>query len=272
VSKGLSLELHCDAGLPPLLLGDRIRFEQIIGNLVSNAVLYTMQGGVVVSAAWDGQGSLPLTIEIVDSGPGIDPQRVPDKADLGATMLAPGNRSAGLGLGLHICRRLVELMDGTLEHAPRREGGSCFRVCLPLHAAPAPSAATGEAAAPAARMRILLVEDDEIAGEASRALLCSCGHEVVLAETAERALAAARAEMFDVIFLDMQLAPQGRSGLDLARCIRALPPPQGETKLFALTGDGLEENHAIYRTAGIDGIILKPLMIGESLAASLKAA
>jgi signal transduction histidine kinase len=270
MAKGLTLDLTCTSDVPPLLLGDRIRFEQIIGNLVSNAVLYTTEGSVGVGAAWDERQALPLTITIVDTGPGIDPRRVPETADLGATILAPGNRSAGLGLGLHICRRLVDLMGGRLEHVARPAGGSCFRVCLPLQAAPASDSKPVVPAAKDDALRILLVEDDEIAGEANRALLRSFGHDVVLTETAEIALASFERTYFDVVFLDMQLSPHGISGLELARCMRALPPPRGETKLFAVTGDGFED-HAIYRSAGINGVILKPLMIPESLSAALKA-
>ncbi len=269
LAKGLTLDLICQARLPALLLGDRIRFEQIIGNLVSNAVLYTGQGGVSVTAAWD--GSL-LTIAVVDTGPGIDPQRMPVNADLGASVLAPGNRSAGLGLGLHICRRLVDLMQGQLVHESVPQGGSCFRVCLPLQEAPVVKAEAAAGVVAEARLRILFLEDDEIAGEASRALLHSCGHEVVLTEDADHAVAYAAQEHFDVILLDMQLSPHGLSGPEVARRIRALPSPFGDRRLFALTGDGFEDHHLIYQAAGIDGLILKPLMITQNLAASLQRA
>jgi signal transduction histidine kinase/ActR/RegA family two-component response regulator len=272
LAKGLTLELHCDAGLPALALGDRIRFEQIIGNLVSNAVLYTREGGVRVSARWGQSLQFPLTVAVVDSGPGIDPQRVPQVADLGPGVLAPGNRSAGLGLGLHICRRLVDLMQGQLTHVAVPEGGSCFRVCLPLQEVPNSTAQPAPVAAIEARLRILLVEDDEIAGEASLALLGSCGHDVMLTVSANIALAYAAEQCFDVILLDMQLSPHGMSGLDIARQIRALPAPHGDARLFAVTGDGFQENHVIYRAAGIDGLILKPLMVTETFAASLQAA
>ena len=270
-AKGLELSLVCDAPLPPLLMGDRIRFEQIIGNLVCNAVLYTAHGGVRVCAAWDALKDFPLTIAIFDTGPGMDPDVLPKHADLGATVLAPGNRSAGLGLGLHICRRLVDLMHGQLLHVAVPEGGSCFRVSLPLVRV-AQQAERPAVGAVEASLRILLVEDDEIAGEASTALLRSYGHEVVLAERADLALAHAARDVFDAIFLDMQLSPHGLSGLDVARRIRAMPAPHGDTRLFAVTGDGLEENHATYRSSGIDGLILKPLIITQTLAATLEAA
>jgi signal transduction histidine kinase/ActR/RegA family two-component response regulator len=267
-AKGLTLDLECEPGLPALLLGDRIRIEQIIGNLVSNAVLYTRQGGVRVTGTWRDA----LRIEVADTGPGVDPGILPDTGDVGGLVLAPGNRSAGLGLGLQICRRLVHLMNGTLEHGAVPGGGSCFRVCLPLVHAPAVSAAPPDAARMEPRLRILLVEDDEIAGETCCALLTSCGHAVRLTACADTALALSACDAFDVILLDMQLSPQGLSGLDIIRRIRALPTPFGQTQVFALTGDGLEQSHAIYEAAGLDGLILKPLVMSESLRAVLDRA
>ena len=271
-AKGLSLTLTCDPRLPPRLLGDRIRFEQIIANLVSNAVLYTAQGSVRVHAEWEERQSPTLMIAIIDTGPGMDAAILPQHADLAATVLAPGNRSAGLGLGLHICRRLVDLMHGSLEHVAGPEGGSCFRVCLPGHMVPAQPPACLAARPTETALRILLVEDDEIAGETSLALLRSHGHQVVLTQRADIALTYAEREVFDAILLDMQLWPDGLSGLDVARRIRALPPPHGKTRLFAVTGDGLEDNHTHYRSSGIDGLILKPLVLKEPLDVVLQAA
>jgi signal transduction histidine kinase len=271
-ARRLSLVLDADSAIPALVLGDRIRFEQIIGNLLSNAVLYTVTGGVTVRAAWDGAQDRPLIVSVTDTGPGIDPSRVPERFVAGAVVPKSGNRSAGLGLGLHICRRLVELMDGTLEYAPAPEGGSRFCVALPLRwSEPAgqlrPVARPDEAA-----MRILLVEDDEIAGETTRALLQSHGHSVVLAADAPSAMAYAEAGRFDVILLDIQLAAQGTSGLDVVRHVRGLAGPAAMTPVFALTGDGLEDHHACYKDAGVDGLLLKPLMLDGGLATALRDA
>jgi signal transduction histidine kinase len=265
-ARALSLTLYGDAGMPELLLGDRIRFEQIVGNLVSNAVLYTEAGGVTVSAAWEGG----LVVTVTDTGPGIDPSSVWGAFDGGTVVPGSGNRSAGLGLGLHICRRLVDLMGGTLACEAVPGGGTRFSVALPL--------AVGEPAggrAPAVRadepaLRILLVEDDEIAGETTRALLQSHGHSVTLAADAPTAIGCAEAGAFEVILLDIQLGAAGSSGLDVVRHVRALPGAR--TPVFALTGDGLDDHHACYRDAGIDGILLKPLVLDGGLDAVLRGA
>jgi signal transduction histidine kinase/CheY-like chemotaxis protein len=271
-ARQLSLGLDINAAIPALLLGDRIRFEQIIGNLVSNAVQYTEAGDATVHAEWDGVAHRSLVVSVTDTGPGIDPSRLPERFDAGEVVPKSGNRSAGLGLGLHICRRLVELMDGTLDVAPAPGGGSLFRVALPLRVSePArnrPTMARPEEPA----LRILLLEDDEIAGETTRALLQSHGHTVVLAADARTAIACAQDGSFDVILLDIQLAAPGSSGLDVVRHIRALPRPGALTKVFALTGDGLDDHHARYKSAGLDGLLLKPLMLDRGLATALRDA
>jgi signal transduction histidine kinase len=271
-ARQLSLALDGTAAIPGLLLGDRIRFEQIIGNLLSNAVLYTETGGVTVGAAWDGAQDRPLVVTVTDTGPGIDPTRLPERFDAGAVVPRSGNRSAGLGLGLHICRRLVELMDGTLECAPAAGGGSMFRVALPLRRSDPPHTRPAVATPQGPALRVLLVEDDEIAGETTRALLQSHGHSVTLAAEARAAVACAEAGRFEVILLDMQLAAPGSSGLDVVRHVRAMPGPRAQTPVFALTGEGLDEHHHCYKAAGIDGLLLKPLMLDRGLAMVLREA
>jgi CheY-like chemotaxis protein/anti-sigma regulatory factor (Ser/Thr protein kinase) len=271
-ARQLSLELDSNAAIPALLLGDRIRFEQIIGNLLSNAVQYTVAGGATVRAAWDSGQHRSLVVSVTDTGPGIDPSRLPTRFDAGAVVPKSGNRSAGLGLGLHICRRLVELMDGTLEVTPAPGGGSLFHVALPLRLSEPARTRPAMARQDEPALRILLLEDDEIAGETTRALLQSHGHCVVLASDARTAMACAQDGCFEVILLDIQLAAPGSSGLDVVRHIRARPGPHALTPVFALTGDGLDDHHACYKAAGLDGLLLKPLVLDRGLAAALRDA
>jgi signal transduction histidine kinase/CheY-like chemotaxis protein len=269
-ARQLSLALDAEAAIPQLVLGDRIRFEQIIGNLLSNAILYTEAGGATVSAAWDAGQDRSLVVTVADTGPGIDPSRLPERFDTGAVVPKSGNRSAGLGLGLHICRRLVDLMDGTLDCAPAPGGGSLFRVALPLRRSEPASLRRPMVRPDEAAMRILLVEDDEIAGETTRALLQSHGHRVTLAADARSAIRCAETGDFEAILLDIQLAAAGASGLDVVRHIRALPGPGALTPVFALTGDGLDDHHGCYKAAGLDGLLLKPLMLDCGLATALR--
>jgi signal transduction histidine kinase/CheY-like chemotaxis protein len=271
-AKGLCLE---SSGLDtlPRVIGDRARFEQVIGNLVANAVAYTATGRVAVWASWTPQAPLPLAITIADTGPGIDPERLATVFDAFALEPRPGNRSAGLGLGLHICRRLVDLMQGTIGCQPAPGGGSLFHIALPLPAAAAQPAAPVPAEDPP--LKVLLVEDDGITAEVTTALLASHGHQVTLAEDAGAAVALATALAFDVVLMDLNL---GRSegggdggdttpGLDAAR--RILAHPGQQARLYALTADARPEQHDRCRAAGMTGVLVKPLALPHGLGAAL---
>jgi len=268
--KGLTIQLSCHEQVPALVSGDRVRFEQLVGNLVVNAVAYTPRGSVNITADWDDTKCSTLVVEVVDTGIGIDPCRVPRIFDAFAIYDHMASGSGGLGLGLHICRRLTELMGGTIAYAPEPGGGSRFRVALPLSvAAPVLAAPT---LSPDPALRILLVEDDEIAGETTRALLQSAGHDTVLAADAGTALAYAARDAFGLVLLDLRLGSGVASGFDVVRSIRALPGANARVRVVALTGDGMAESHAALKEAGFDGVVVKPLMIGNGVSATVDAA
>ena len=267
-AKGLRLTLVGAEALPPALLGDKARFEQLFGNLVGNAVAYTATGSVTVVAAWDAAAGPPLTVEVIDTGPGIDPARVAQMFDAFVLAPRPGNRSAGLGLGLHICRRLVDLMGGSIDYRPGPGGGSCFRIGLPL--GPVAVVADGRPAADPPR-RVLLVEDDGIAAEVTRSLLVILGHEVVVAGDVARAVASVTAET-DLVLMDVQLGDVAESGLDAARRIRGLPGAAARVTILALTADATPERHQACIDAGMDGVMVKPVNVSAGLAAAVAAA
>lgn len=269
-AKGLAIHLSCSDQMPPLVMGDRVRFEQLVGNLVVNAVAYTSLGSVCIEAGWDDRDDGALVVEVIDTGPGIDPAQLPHLFDAFAFDTRAVSGSGGLGLGLHICRRLTELMGGTLRYTAVNAGGSRFRVALPLSLAG--SAPAAPIAYPDPPLRILLVEDDEIAGETTRALLQSCGHETVLAGDARTAVDHAASKAFGLVFLDLQLDRGGASGFDVVRSIRALPGENGKVCVMALTGDGMAESHTALEMAGFDGVLIKPLMIDNGLAATVEVA
>lgn len=270
-AKGLALAA---TGLDtlPQVVGDRARFEQVIGNLVANAVAYTPAGRVAVSASWTATAPLPLAISIADTGPGIDPARLATVFDAFALEPRPGDRSTGLGLGLHICRRLVELMDGTISCNPAAGGGSLFHIALPLPAATTQPAASAPASDPP--LRILLVEDDGITAEVTTALLASHGHEVTLAEDAAGAEALAASQKFDVVLMDLNLGhgdgEDATPGLVAAR--RILAHPGQQARLYALTADARPEQHDRCVAAGMTGVLVKPLALPDGLGAALAVA
>lgn len=272
-ARALNITLSGVETLPAHLIGDQVRIEQLVGNLVGNAIAYTARGGVAVRAAWLPESPRPLVIEVIDTGPGIDPAQVPHLFN--AFSLAPraGNRSAGLGLGLHICHRLVALMEGTIAYRPAEGGGSAFRVELPLAPALAQVPASAEAVGDPPR-RILLVEDDAVTREVTTALLQRIGHTVIALGDSEDIMATVRSVPFDIVLLDIML--DGRDidecGIDMARALRAdLTLPQG-LRILAFTADAVRERIAEFVAAGFDGVLVKPIDLSHGLAAAVERA
>ena len=252
--KGLSLSHRCTDDVPAWVAGDRLRFEQVVGNLLANAVTYTPSGGIWVTADWRPESGLPLLIEVKDTGPGLDPFTGPRvfEAFVQGSSDVP---LTGFGLGLDICRRLTEAMGGDLTYV-RRDNESLFRVALPFPASgppPVPAPAT-----PSRPLSILLVEDDPISREVTSALLRTVGHQVEAAADEAEAMACATAQAFDLILLDIDLG-RGGSGLSLARRLRA--ELSAAPAIVALTGSDIMGEDA----AALDGVVIKPLDVDTDL-------
>ena len=264
--KGLALELVLDEALPLAVLGDRVRFEQLVGNLVDNAVGYTSSGRVAVSAHW---GDV-LRVNVADTGPGIAADVAPYIFD--AFTRVDRGRATGLGLGLHICRQLATLMGGAIGYTPGRGGGSCFHLELPLPAAAVPAAAPVPPAAADPPCRVLLVEDDPIAREIAAALLASYGHHVTALRHAEEAAPRVAVGDVDVVLMDIETGLGSMDGVAATRAIRALPSPARDVTVVALTGDTVAKRHRGFVDAGMDGVLVKPLALDGGLATAVARA
>jgi PAS domain S-box-containing protein len=236
--------------------GDETRLEQVVANLLGNAVKFTREGGRidVVVAPEDGAA----VVRITDDGAGIPAAVLPRIFELFVQAEATLDRTpGGLGIGLTLARRLVQLHGGTIEAASDGPGtGSVFTVRLPSVAAPAaPAPATGGAPG-AARRRVLLVEDNADVREMTRIALETAGHTVHEAEDGLRGLAAALELRPDVAVVDIGLP--GLDGYTLARRLRSEPAGRG-IYLVALTGYGQQEDRVRAREAGFDAQLVKPV-------------
>jgi len=242
---------------PVWIEGDPTRLEQIINNLLVNALKFTPAGGVVALTVSSAESEAVLTVK--DSGVGISPELLPRIFDLfvqGATSL--DRAQGGMGIGLALVRQLVSLHGGTISAESAGPGqGSTFMIRLPRIAAPAVLPA---AALPARthdrRWRILLIEDNDDARRMMNQLLCMEGHEVFEASTATAGLRLARAEKPDLAIVDIGLPEM--TGYELAQLLRA--DATIETMgLIALTGYGQEEDRANALAAGFDFHLIKPI-------------
>jgi signal transduction histidine kinase len=254
---------HLETALPaePLRLeADPARLAQVIANLLNNAAKYTEPGGRIRLAAERQDGE--AVVRVRDTGIGVRPEMLPKIFDLFQQADRPEGRvSEGLGIGLTLVKRLVELHGGRVSaHSAGPGQGSEFVVRLPLPAAPglvrAPSSRPTRGAAGAAGRRVLIVEDNADAADSLALLLRALGHEVRVVGDGPAALEAASSFRPDVALLDIGLPEM--DGYEVARRLRR-DPALGDAVLVALSGYGQEEDRRRSHAAGFDVHLVKPV-------------
>ena len=257
------VDLHLGEG-EILVDADPTRLSQIALNLISNAVKYTPEGGrITVDVRREEDRAL---LRVADTGMGIPASLLPKVFDL----FVQGDRSldrteGGLGIGLTLVKRLVEMHGGTVSAFSGGPGeGSEFVVRLPLAAAGSISARAGKEAASrsSARRRLLVVDDNRDFADTLAALLGTMGHEVRAVYNGNDAVSAALAYRPDAVFLDIGLP--GRNGYEVARLLRGSPELSGVT-LVAFTGYGQAQDRRRVREAGFDFHLVKPAEAEELL-------
>ncbi|HEV8256650.1 MAG TPA: MASE1 domain-containing protein [Casimicrobiaceae bacterium] len=242
---------------------DSTRLSQVVLNLISNAVKYTPEGGRITIAVSREDGVAVLRVH--DTGIGIAPELLPKVFDL----FVQGDRSldrteGGLGIGLTLVRRLVEMHGGSVFASSGGHGeGSEFVVRLPL--ALGRGVARGPAKEvlpplPVTRRRLLVVDDNRDFADTLGALFETMGHDVRIAYNGTDAVSAAAEYRPDAVFLDIGLP--GRNGYEVARMLRSSPELAGLT-LVAFTGYGRTEDRRRVREAGFDYHLVKPAEAAE---------
>jgi two-component system CheB/CheR fusion protein len=253
---------HLELRLPsePLDVdGDQTRLEQVIVNLIGNSAKYTERGGRIEVEL--GRSGDEAVLRVRDNGLGISEEMLPRVFDLFAQAGRGLDRApSGLGIGLTVVRRLIELHGGRVEaHSDGVGRGAEFVVRLPA-LAPRPESAVAEAPAvaptPDRRARVMLVEDNPDAAESMQMLLELLGHDVHVAHDGAGALPLALAYRPDVMLVDIGLP--GVDGYEVARRVRAEPRLAG-TLLIALTGYGRAEDKRLAEAAGFDRHLTKPV-------------
>lgn len=263
------------------IAGDQARLQQVIWNLISNAVKFTPAGGRV-EVRLDREES-DVVIAVKDTGMGIDPAFVPHlferfrQADSSST-----REHGGLGLGLAIVRHLVEAHGGTVHaESDGRGRGSTFTVRLPAAAShralstlrPAPALITDRTwpLAGLSRLRVLVVDDDADSREVVREVLEQAGAVVMVAGSAREALMAMAERPPDVLLSDLGMPEE--DGYELMRRVRALSPASGgAVPAAALTAYTQAEDRRAAQEAGFQGYLSKPIDPAELTAAVARLA
>jgi two-component system CheB/CheR fusion protein len=261
--KEKSLTLAVTLPRAPLLLeADATRFQQIVGHLLGNAVKYTDPGGKIsLSVCRENDAAI---LRVRDTGIGIAAEMLPRVFD---TFVQAERRldhsTGGLGVGLSLVRRLVELHDGTISvHSEGTGLGTEFTVRLPaLPEQPpcqGPAAQAGDASPDLAAppRRVLVVDDNVDAANSLAQLLRLQGHQARVAYEGAQALTAITAETPELVILDLGMPTM--DGFELARTLRSRPETK-DVLMLALTGLAQEEDRRRCSEAGFDGHLLKPV-------------
>jgi PAS domain S-box-containing protein len=244
---------------PVWLEADPVRLEQVLSNLLNNAIKFTEDGGTISVAAE--RQAHEIILRVKDTGVGITPDLLPRIFDL----FTQGDRSLdrsrdGLGIGLTLSRRLVELHGGTIEaHSEGLGKGSEFVIRLPalLQVSPPDDAPAPAGAPPELRpLRVLVVDDSEDTAEMMTVLLEMDGHEIQVAHSGPAALETAAAFRPDVVLLDIGLP--GLDGYQVAQRLRE-DPVLREMTLIAASGYGQEADLHRSREVGFDRHLVKPV-------------
>ncbi|MFC3067833.1 ATP-binding protein [Phenylobacterium soli] len=265
--QGLAFQVHYDGPDETWMLGDRVRLQQVFNNLIGNALKFTERGVVDVwISATPESGYVRLRGQVADTGPGVPADRM-------ASIFEPfqqtdvGARFGGAGLGLAVCRQIVERMDGTIAVHPNPGGGALFTFEVPLHHLPGqPAQAAPEAAEGTERALHVLIADDNAVNRTVAQTLCEmfgCTSEAV--EDGAAAWRAAESGRFDLVLMDVKMPVM--DGVEATRRIRSGPSSSSQVPILAVTANTDPDDADLYRRAGMNGVVEKPIKPERLLAA-----
>ena len=273
-AKGLGIRMVVEDSVPGALCTDPGRLRQILLNLIGNAVKFTPSGEIVISAKSGPNdpvdGRFPLLVEVADSGIGIPPDRIArlfkpfSQADSSTT-----RRFGGTGLGLAICKRLAELLGGTVSLVKSSPKGSVFAlelvlVSMPagLKTEPAPLIRASEVTGTRKgdNQRLLVVEDNAVNRMLTQRMLLSVGFPSDTAENGLSGAEANEANPYDIIFMDLQMPVM--DGIKAAERIRAFEKNRHGSQpcyIIALTADAMSGDRERCLAAGMNDYLSKPI-------------
>ena len=268
--KGICFQVEADLQ-EPNIIGDEVRIEQILINILGNAVKFTPKGGRIslrVSQVEEDAGRVTTTFEVEDTGCGISDEfqkKIFDPFSQDRRVSSRGMQ--GTGLGMSISALLAKQMGGTLSVKSRLDEGSCFT--FTLNAEQSEALLTADVAVDAEpakagssrKLNILVAEDNELNAEILIELLESAGFDVSRAADGGQVVelfAASAVHGFDVILMDVQMPV--RNGYEAAKLIRSLDRPDAKTvTIYACTANTFKEDQEKADESGMDGFIAKPI-------------
>jgi PAS domain S-box-containing protein len=263
--KKIELNYSIDPRLNIILLGDPVRLNQVLINLIGNAIKFTHNGSITVNCTADlvQRDTCWVRIEVTDTGVGIAPEKLENifesfsQADASVT-----RRYGGTGLGLTIVKQLVELQRGKISVNSKELHGSTFRVIMPYAIGKArklkeaAQVTSSNAEHPGKNMRVLLVEDNDINRLYARSILKGWQSDIETAENGLVAIEKIKNNWFDVILMDIQMPVM--DGYETTQAIRNMDPPKNKLVIIALTANATKTDVDKCLEAGMDSFLPKP--------------
>ncbi len=270
-AKGLRFDTFISASCDGVFRGDPVRIGQVLGNLLNNAVKFTEQGHISVAAAVEElpEGKTQLRMSVTDTGVGFAPELAEriferfEQADISTS-----RKFGGLGLGLSIVKRLVELMNGRITAQSKEGEGSTFEVICPisrdriaaLGAMTAVAVEDFDAETKVENLRLLVAEDNPMNRRVVELLLAQSGLQITFAENGKEAVEKFSAGRFDLVLMDLQMPIMG--GLAAMRAIRAWEKEHNRvpTPMLAVSANATDEHVLEAKEAGADDHVAKPIV------------
>lgn len=265
--KGIDLQLEFSSDIPEVLIGDPVRLNQILINLISNATKFTHQGYILVkcSLAKGGKRKANIQFEVIDTGIGIPEDKLStifesfSQADASVT-----RKYGGTGLGLTIVKQLVELQHGKISVVSKEDEGSAFTVTIPYATGswddithdPLSARQSETYRSSFQNLNVLLVEDNDINRLYAGSILKGWNCTVEMAENGYVALEKIKNQLFDIILMDVQMPVM--DGFEATKAIRQSDPPKNQVPIIALTANATRTDIERCLTAGMSDCIPKP--------------
>jgi len=255
--KGLKLRVQGAATLPRWVAGDVMRLKQVLNNLLSNAIKFTERGEItVVLHADPSPDQVLLSIEVIDTGPGIPEAALPRLfTPFDQLNAAVVRQHGGSGLGLAISRELARLMGGDLTATSAPGHGAHFTLSVVFEMAEAPR--VEDEGRSITGLRVLVVDDHVVNRRAIELVLQPFGVDATLAESGEEALELLNAEVFDAVLMDVYMP--GMDGREATRILRAGSGPNRDTPVIAVTASATPKDWEACAVAGMNGHVAKPI-------------
>jgi signal transduction histidine kinase/AmiR/NasT family two-component response regulator len=258
--KGVVLNAVYDGPEELWVLADRVRLQQVVNNLVSNAMKFTRAGGVDVRLTAERRGPyVQLTGEVADTGPGVPEDRL-QSIFTPFQQTEDGVRLGGAGLGLAVCRQILERMDGVIEARNNPKGGAIFTFSAPLHWSPKPVEAQpvpSPVEAAGGALHVLIVDDNATNRMVAQTLCEMFGCTCETVEDGAAAVEAAATGRFGLVLMDVKMP--GMDGVEATRRIRSGRAAGSQVPILALTANADPADAAFYRSCGMNGVVEKPV-------------